>query len=51
MQILDPLIKWRFCGKPVLLEEAKVNENGKPIHQECYIAKLKFEKRRAENGA
>ena len=51
MQILDPLIKCTFCGKPISLEESKVSENGKPIHEECYIARLKFEKRRAENGA
>jgi hypothetical protein len=29
-----------ICVKPVLLEDSKVSEDGQPIHEECYVAKL-----------
>ena len=25
-----------ICGKPVRLEECKVNDFGKPVHEACY---------------
>jgi hypothetical protein len=37
MQILDPLIKCAICGKPISLEQSKVSEDGKPVHEECYV--------------
>jgi hypothetical protein len=29
-----------ICSKPIPLEDSKVSEYGKPIHEECYVAKL-----------
>jgi hypothetical protein len=30
-----------ICDKPVQLENSKTDEDGKAIHEECYILKLK----------
>src|SRR5713101_5227949 len=38
------LIKCAICGNPISLEDAKVTENGKPVHEECYVAKLRLGK-------
>jgi hypothetical protein len=39
-----------ICHKPVRLEECKVNDLGKPVHELCYARKLKekIEKRKSE---
>lgn len=39
-----------ICGKPVRLEECKVNDLGEPVHQLCYAEKIKEEstKRKAK---
>ncbi len=37
-------IKCAICGNPISLEDAKVTENGKPVHEECYVAKLRLGK-------
>jgi hypothetical protein len=29
-----------ICGKPVRLEESKTDDNGKPVHEECYANKI-----------
>jgi hypothetical protein len=29
-----------LCNKPVALENAKTDENGQPIHEDCYIRTL-----------
>jgi hypothetical protein len=29
-----------FCQKPVPLENIKTDENGKPVHEDCYIQSL-----------
>jgi hypothetical protein len=26
-----------ICGKPIMLEQAKVTEDGKPVHGKCYV--------------
>jgi hypothetical protein len=44
MPILDPLIKCAICGKPISLEQSKVSEDGKPVHEQCYLAKVRLEK-------
>ena len=33
----------RICGKPVPVETAKADSDGKAVHQECYALKVKFE--------
>jgi hypothetical protein len=30
-----------ICGKPVSLESAKADENGKTVHEKCYVLKVK----------
>ena len=40
MQILAPTIKCAICGKPISLEESKATEEGKPVHEDCYVAKI-----------
>ena len=37
-------IKCAICDNPISLEDAKVTENGKPVHEECYVAKLRLGK-------
>jgi hypothetical protein len=29
-----------ICGKPVALENCKVDEHGLPVHEECYVARV-----------
>ena len=29
-----------MCGKAVNLEECKVDANGLPVHEDCYVTKL-----------
>ena len=29
-----------ICSQPIPLEDSKVSEDGRPIHEECYVAKL-----------
>ena len=31
-----------ICEQPIPLEDSKVNEEGRPIHEECYVAKLRL---------
>jgi|GraSoiStandDraft_15_1057317.scaffolds.fasta_scaffold609762_2 hypothetical protein len=44
MQPPDPLIRCAICGKPISLEQSKVTEDGRAVHEECYVAKLKGQK-------
>ena len=36
----QPLIHCSICAEPISLELNKVDEDGKPMHEECYVAKL-----------
>ncbi len=36
-----------LCGKPVPLDPSKTDENGKAIHEECYVLRMRL--RRATN--
>jgi len=45
MGIAQTPIKCAICGKPITLERAKVSEEGKPVHEECFIAKIRLSKR------
>jgi hypothetical protein len=38
----DPVI-CRLCGKPVSVNTAKADADGKAIHEECYALKVQFE--------
>jgi len=29
-----------ICGKPIRLEDCKIDEHGMPVHEACYVAKL-----------
>jgi len=29
-----------ICGKTISLEQCKVDEQGLPVHEECYVAKV-----------
>ena len=33
-----------ICGALINLEDSKVNEDGLPVHEECYVAKLTLSK-------
>ena len=33
-----------ICGKAVPLESCNFDENGQPVHEDCYIAKLVLDK-------
>jgi len=45
MSIAEAPIKCAICGKPITLERAKVSEEGKPMHEECFVAKIRLSKR------
>lgn len=36
-----PKICW-ICGRVVYLEECKVDASGLPVHESCYVSKLKL---------
>jgi predicted component of type VI protein secretion system len=44
ISVLQPVLRASFacaiCSKPIPLEDSKVSEDGLPIHEECYVAKL-----------
>lgn len=31
-----------ICREPVALESGKIDENGRPIHEECYLLKIEL---------
>ena len=33
----------RICGKPVAVETSKTDEDGRAIHEDCYVLKVKLE--------
>jgi hypothetical protein len=33
-----------ICGKPVQLEDCKIDERGQPVRGDCYFAKLALDK-------
>jgi hypothetical protein len=38
------LVKCAICGHPIALEVSKVNEEGDPVHEGCYVMKLRAAK-------
>ncbi|HZW94973.1 MAG TPA: hypothetical protein VFF64_18640 [Candidatus Eremiobacteraceae bacterium] len=34
-----------ICGKPCTLEECRVDADGHPMHEHCYVAALKQKKK------
>jgi hypothetical protein len=36
-----PFTICNLCSKPVELEKAKTDENGRAVHEECYLRKVK----------
>ena len=34
----------QLCEKPVPLESARINELGKPVHEECYLQVIRIPK-------
>ena len=35
-----PLPRCAICQEPVRLETAKTDEDGKPVHEDCYLQRL-----------
>ena len=35
-----------ICNKPVRLDECKLNDLGEPVHEDCYVERLKEESKR-----
>src|SRR5216684_7600838 len=35
-----PSFECSLCSKPIPLEDSKVSEDGRPMHEECYVSKL-----------
>jgi endogenous inhibitor of DNA gyrase (YacG/DUF329 family) len=35
-----------ICGKPVRLEECKVNDLGEPVHESCYAERIEEESKK-----
>jgi hypothetical protein len=38
------LLTCAICNQPISLEESKVTEDGKAVHEECYYQKIKMRK-------
>jgi hypothetical protein len=45
MSIAEAPIRCAIFGKPIKLERAKVSEEGKPVHEECFVAKIRLSRR------
>jgi hypothetical protein len=45
MSVAQAPIKCSICGKPIRLELAKVSEDGKPVHEDCLVAKIRLSQR------
>lgn len=45
------LVKCTTCGLLIALEIAKVDEDGHPVHEGCYVAKLRTAKSRSSATA
>jgi hypothetical protein len=39
-QFIDSELLCRVCGKPMTIELAKTDEDGKAVHDTCYLARL-----------
>jgi hypothetical protein len=37
-----------ICGKPVSLENCKVDEHGLAVHEECYLAKVASKSKKSQ---
>jgi len=35
-----PTILCAICSKPIVIEAAKTNADGQPVHEECYFQKI-----------
>ena len=44
------LLTCTICDTPIPLEESKVTEDGKPVHEESYYQKIKARKEREDNA-
>ena len=44
-------VECALCSKPISLEDSKVSEDGRPVHEECYVAKLTLSKPTASASA
>jgi DNA-directed RNA polymerase subunit RPC12/RpoP len=42
VQTFDPINRCAICGQPILLQDSKVVEDGKPTHEDCFLAKVKI---------
>ena len=48
----DPLtVVCSICDRPVRVEDAKTDENGKAIHEDCYARKTKLMRSKSKGGA
>jgi hypothetical protein len=44
------LLTCAICHKPIALEESRVTEDGKPVHEGCYYQKIKARKEQESQG-
>jgi hypothetical protein len=40
---IPPLPACPICNRPVALEQAKTDEHGRAIHEDCYLVRVKLE--------
>jgi hypothetical protein len=43
MASLESIPTCWICSKPVLLENCKIDEHGRPVHENCYVTRLALE--------
>ena len=41
-QKFERLLLCRLCGKPVAIETSKTDEDGRAIHEDCYVLKVQL---------
>jgi hypothetical protein len=44
-------LRCAFCDIPVLIETAKTNERGQPVHEDCYLQSLQTNRDPSANAA
>jgi hypothetical protein len=49
--IQSPTHVCRICNKTLSLEECKFDEYGKPVHEECYVFLVKWQKEQTHKKA
>ncbi len=45
----DPAQRCWICDQPIRLEDCKIDEHGRAVHETCYVAKVSLENKSAQD--